>query len=66
MPGVGGDVIQVLTIIIMPLYYADDSIDPFTLHRVPEQFIIFYSSVTEDGQMWCPVDTTHIFDSNYH
>ena len=40
----------------MPLYFADDSIDPYTLHRVPEQFIIFYSSITEDGQMWCPVD----------
>jgi len=37
----------------MPLYYADDSIDPYTLHRVPEQFIIFFSSIT-DGQMWCP------------
>ena len=57
IPGVGGDVIQALTVIIMPLYYADDSIDPYTLHRVPEQFIIFYSSITEDGQMWCPVDT---------
>ena len=41
----------------MPLYEADDSIDPYTLHRVPEQFIIFYSSITEDGQMWCPVNT---------
>ena len=51
-----GDVIQALT--IMPLYYADDSIDCYTLHRVPEQFIIFYSSITaENGQMWCPVDT---------
>ena len=49
------DVIQALTVLIMPLYKADDSIDPYTLHRVPEQFIIFYSSITEDGQMWCPV-----------
>jgi len=38
----------------MPLYEADESIDPYTLQRVPEQFIIFYSSITEDGQMWCP------------
>ena len=45
----------------MPLYKADDSIDPYTLlHRVPEEFIIFYSSITEDGQMWCPVNTLPI------
>ena len=49
-------VIQPLTV-IMPLYEADSSIDRYTLQKVPEQFIIFYSSITNDGQMWCPVDT---------
>jgi len=38
----------------MPLHYADDSIDPISLLKVPERFIIFYSSVV-DGEMWCPV-----------
>jgi hypothetical protein len=52
----GSDVIQPLTV-IMPLYEADSSIDRYTLQKVPEQFIIFYSSITNDGQMWCPVDT---------
>jgi len=37
----------------MPLFYADDSIDPYTLLKVPERFIIFYASVV-DGEMWCP------------
>lgn len=42
----------------MPLHKADDSIDPYTLRRVPERFVIFYSSITtENGQMWCPVNT---------
>jgi hypothetical protein len=60
-----GDVIQALTA-IMPLYQADDSIDPYTLLRVPEQFIIFFSSITtEDGQMWCPVATPYISNSVY-
>jgi len=45
-------VIYLLT--IMPLYEADPSIDHYTLQKVPEQFIIFYSSITDDGQMWCP------------
>lgn len=41
----------------MPLYEADGSIDPYMLQKVPEQFIIFYSSVaSDDGRMWCPVD----------
>lgn len=35
----------------MPLYEAERSIDRY---RVPDQFVIFYSSITtEDGQMWC-------------
>jgi hypothetical protein len=39
----------------MPLYEADASIDCYSLQTVPEQFLIFYSSITtEDGQMWCP------------
>jgi len=39
----------------MPLHEADDSIDPYTLRKVPEHFVIFYSSITaEDSQMWCP------------
>ncbi|KAF9567776.1 hypothetical protein CPC08DRAFT_519164 [Agrocybe pediades] len=37
----------------MPLHFADGSIDVKTLQTVPEDFIIFYSSVV-DGQMWCP------------
>jgi len=43
----------------MPLYEADDSIDPYTLQKVPDKFVIFYASkVTENGQMWCPECTT--------
>lgn len=38
----------------MPLYVADGSIDPVTLQNVPDEFVIFYSSII-DGQMWCPV-----------
>jgi len=39
----------------MPLYEADASIDPYTLRKVPEKFVIFYASITElNGQMWCP------------
>ena len=42
----------------MPLYEADPSVDRY---RVPGQFVIFYSSITtEDGQMWCAVDTPDI------
>ncbi|TFK41829.1 hypothetical protein BDQ12DRAFT_677228 [Crucibulum laeve] len=37
----------------MPLYTADGSIDPHTLKRVPEQFLVFYSSIV-DGKLWCP------------
>jgi len=37
----------------MPLYVADGSIDHTTLQTVPEQFIIFYSSIVH-GEMWCP------------
>jgi len=37
----------------MPLLTADSSIDPITLTRVPDEFIIFYSSIV-DGRMWCP------------
>ncbi|KAF8899089.1 hypothetical protein BD779DRAFT_1486964 [Infundibulicybe gibba] len=38
----------------MPLNYADaGSIDPFHLQSVPEDFLIFYSSVV-DGKLWCP------------
>ena len=43
----------------MPLYEADDSIDSHTLQKVPEKFIIFYSSITGEGQMWCPVVTLY-------
>lgn len=39
----------------MPLCYADASIDPFTLLRVPDRFIIFYCSLDHDGELWCPV-----------
>ena len=52
LPGIY--VIYLLT--IMPLYEADPSIDHYTLQKVPEQFILFYSSIADDGQMWCPVD----------
>ncbi|KAF8808135.1 hypothetical protein BYT27DRAFT_6604062 [Phlegmacium glaucopus] len=38
----------------MPLYEADGSIDHYTLQKVPERFIIFYASITENDQMWCP------------
>lgn len=37
----------------MPLYTADGSIDHLSLQTVPEQFVIFYSSVV-DGKLWCP------------
>ncbi|TFK30947.1 hypothetical protein FA15DRAFT_699361 [Coprinopsis marcescibilis] len=37
----------------MPIYFADPSIDPVSLQSVPEQFLIFYSSVV-NGEMWCP------------
>ncbi|KIM47477.1 hypothetical protein M413DRAFT_439137 [Hebeloma cylindrosporum] len=37
----------------MPLYIADGSIDHITLKNVPEEFVIFYSSII-DGEMWCP------------
>ncbi|PPQ66376.1 hypothetical protein CVT26_011095 [Gymnopilus dilepis] len=37
----------------MPLIYADGSIDPITLFKVPEHFVVFYSSVV-NGEMWCP------------
>ncbi|KAF5311936.1 hypothetical protein D9619_002584 [Psilocybe cf. subviscida] len=37
----------------MPLYEADSSIDHINLWTVPDEYIIFYSSVV-DGQMWCP------------
>lgn len=38
----------------MPIYFADESIDPVSLQTVPEKYIIFYASVV-DGKMWCPV-----------
>ncbi|KAM6498688.1 Eukaryotic protein of unknown function (DUF953) domain containing protein [Amanita muscaria] len=37
----------------MPLLTADSSLDSVALTQVPDQFIVFYSSIV-DGHMWCP------------
>ncbi|KAF8910148.1 hypothetical protein CPB84DRAFT_1764727 [Gymnopilus junonius] len=37
----------------MPIIFADGSIDPITLFKVPEHFVVFYSSIV-NGEMWCP------------
>jgi len=47
--------------ISMPLNTADSSIDSVSLLTVPEQYIIFYSSIV-DGRMWCPVRLDSLFD----
>ena len=38
----------------MPLEIVESPIDPATLKNLPNQYLIFYSSIV-DGKMWCPV-----------
>ncbi|KAF8078972.1 hypothetical protein FPV67DRAFT_1402857 [Lyophyllum atratum] len=37
----------------MPLRIAEGPVDPQALKDVPEQYLIFYSSIV-DGRSWCP------------
>jgi len=50
----------------MPIFTADSSIDPITLKTVPEEYIIFYSSIV-NGKLWCPDcrDVEHIVQETF-
>ncbi|KAF5385327.1 hypothetical protein D9615_001194 [Tricholomella constricta] len=38
----------------MPIRITEGLVDPQALKNVPEQYLIFYSSIV-DGRSWCPV-----------